>query len=73
MKKFKKDQLPRKGKKLALNRETIKDLTLRTQVAGGAAGVPGMSTLGSILTLVSTGLITSIGGKYVPGLGYLKI
>ncbi len=39
MKKFKKDQLPRKGKKLALNRETIKDLTLRTQVTGGAARV----------------------------------
>ncbi len=38
MKKFKKDQLPRKGKKLALNRETIKDLTLRTQVTGGSKG-----------------------------------
>ncbi len=35
MKKFKKDKLSKKGKKLTLNRETIKDLTLRTQVAGG--------------------------------------
>ena len=40
MKKFNKDKLSRKAKKLKLNRETIKDLTLRTQVAGGARETP---------------------------------
>ena len=35
MKKLDRKQLSGKYKKLALNRETVKDLTLRTRVAGG--------------------------------------
>ena len=38
MKKFKKDALITKDKKLVLNRETIKNLTLHTQVTGGRKG-----------------------------------
>ncbi len=35
MKKFKKDQLPRKEEKPDLDRNTLNELTLRTQVVGG--------------------------------------
>ncbi len=37
MKKFKKDQLPRKEEKPDLDRNTLNELTLRTQVVGGKA------------------------------------